>query len=981
MPPKQVFRSKSAIAAAALAAAFACAGVAHAAYVLDDQPIATLGSLDFNNYDLASGGSIAYRGDYIRATWDGDLVAHNIGTTGAASVKWQAHKVVAAQNWNSGRKIFTSSASGTGVPFRWSGTATPTAAQLAQLGDAANGPKVLDYLRGDASNEKTSANPAGVFRERYSKIGAVIRSRPRYFDHGSDTAGDARERVYVGANDGMLHAFDAATGSEVFAYIPSMLFSKLKDLSIPSPTTFKYYVDGSFDIGTLKKAGGTKVDVLVGALGAGGKGVYGLEIDPAPSSETAAAAMAKFEITDATSGFANLGNVHGVVKLVKLNSGSYAALVPNGVNSTTGVSSLFVINPFTGAKIAEISAGGGPDNGLSGVTAVDRDGNGTADVVYAGDLKGTLWKFDLSATTLPTAGTALFTPATGTARPITATPSVIRHPAGGVMVNFATGQVFDSADLSTTANEYIYGIRDSATATGSTLLEPSLSEKSVTFGTLTTRVRVSTSAAAAAAGTTPKGWRITLSGGERVLGGSTFTNSGRYVLTTSVPNAGTSQGSWLLQIDALTGERPSEPFFDLNSDGVINTTGDSDRVSHTESSATTMIAPSGRFLGSGVWSQPVLAQISSTVTLPYFNFNSNRLLQPTTTVTAPPAGERGVYGGHFDFDIYFNTCNALTGRYKDGCTSNTHKHEYDDTYDVTGVNMLNASETAFNLSNAIASGTTNFKILLANTKWSPAAKLKIGAVERYVWEWPVTSNGFVADGAGGNALVVNRNTIGSFVLSLPVNAFTNREWIAGSGDVRAGLIPTKTGCVRENTGGQGTSTGAWMNGALTIQVVSGNTPASAVEATVPSDAGGYRLKKDTTSQGNQLAQYTMFWHHPNGKCIADSGWTKTPPNDTVSDATPKTPAAGSGDPKGTFMTGTFGDAGNLGGGTTVKVMYNGEEVIVNYSYGDNGVTQTIYRPNGTTIVTVSESSVIVKGDVNSQKSLRTGRLGWQELVR
>ena len=984
---------KGLIVGIAVTASIGVYWAAYAAYPLDDQSIAVIGALEFNHYDVSSGGTVAFRGDYIRATWDGDLVAYDVAADGGTTVKWRARTQMANVAWNTGRRIFTSNPSGTGVAFQWSGLPAISTAQQAALGDATQGPKVLAYLRGDASNERTQGNPSGSYRERDSKVGAVIRSRPYYYDHGLDSSSNPIARVYVGANDGMLHAFDAATGDEVFAYVPSMLFGKLKDLTIPSSSTFKYYVDGLLTIGSVPDNSGGKWTLLAGGMGSGAKGLFALDVtQPTPSDEAAAAAMAKYEITEASTGFSNLGHVFGAPQVAKLNNGTTVLLVPNGVNSTSGVSSLFVINAATGALVAEIAAGTGTDNGLGGIAAIDRDGNGTVDTVYAGDLKGTLWKFDLSASTLPTSATALFTPGTGTARPITAAPSIINHPRGGFQVNFGTGQALIAADITSTVNEYLYGIWDSPNASGTTLVQPTLSEQSVTFNGLTSKVRVGSASTVNYAKSADKGWRITLTGGERLLGSDTFTDSGRYVITTSVPNAGSTQGSWLLQIDALTGGRPTQAFFDLNRDGVVSTAGSSDLVSVTTNGATSTVPPSGRFLGTGVWSQPVLAQLNSTLSLPYFNYNSNILLAATTkttTTTTPSSTERGVYGGHFDFDIYYKVCNAMTGSYR--CPTNTHVHEYDNKYDVVGVNMLNASLPAFNLLNAVVSTSTSFKILVTNTRWSPAAKLNVvrdngngttTTIDDNVWNLPLSPEGFLAATPGGAALTFTRANLLTFTYRLPVNAFTSKEWRTGSGDVRAGLIPTKTGCVRGNTGGQGAATGGWMNGALTFQVVKSTTSASDVEATVPADAGGYRLKKNASSQNNQLAQYTSFWHHPNGLCTGDAGWTKAPPPDTSAASSGSTPAAGSGDPKGGFTSGSFGDLGSIGGGTTSVMTYNGVEVLVTRTYTDRGVEQVIRDTSGRLIsTTVSQFGSAERTEGQTGRRPKLGRLGWQELLR
>ncbi|BDI08057.1 pilus assembly protein [Sphaerotilus microaerophilus] len=800
--------------------------VSFALDALDEQPVGHVAPLEFSKYDLSRGGAVAFRGDHVRATWDGDLMSYDVSTTGTVTSKWSGARQLALASWDTGRKIFTCVSSGAGVRFRW--TDGISAAQQTALGDATTGPKVLNYLRGDGSNELTEANPGGLFRQRTSRIGAVVHGRPHYFEHGRNADGDPIGRVYVGANDGMLHAFDAATGAEVFAYVPSMLFPKLKDLAATPAAAYKYYVDGPLAIAQLPASGATTT-LLVGALGAGAKGLYALDVsNPSPADEAAATGMAKWEITEATTGFQNLAHVYGAPQFVKLNNGRRALLVPNGINSTAGISSLFVVDPVNGTLIAEIGAGTGPGNGLGGVAAVDLDGNGTVDVAYAGDLRGTLWKFNLRGSSLPSAAVALYTPPADVARPITAAPSVSAHPRGGVMVNFGTGRLLSISDSTSTADEYLYGIWDSPLATAAAPTRPTLTTASKTIGTTTIQVRV---ASADASNTVDyangsRGWRLTLTGGERVLGTDTFTENGRFIVTTTIPNGTDTPTAWMLQVDALTGSMPTAPFFDLNGDGTVSTSGDSDRVSATVNGVTMSVPPAGRLLGTGAWSQPALIKLDRYLDVPYFNHNSN-VAFPTTstqTVTTPSSTERGVYGGHFDFDIFYNVCNPLatSQTYRGTCASNTHVHEYDDKYDVVGVNLLNASRSAFNLGNAIASMSTAFKILVANTRWSPAARLMVGNAEYRVWDLPLSPEGFIAATPGGAALTFTRASVGNLVFKLPIDAFTAREWVPGSGDTRAGLIPTKTGCVRDNTGNQGSQPGPWMNGALTVMARAGH---------------------------------------------------------------------------------------------------------------------------------------------------------------
>ena len=133
--------------------------LSHATFIADEQPIASSGALEFNTFNLAGGAAVAYRGDYIAATWDGDLVAYNMATTGSTSVKWTAQTKLQARSWST-RQIATHDGS-SGVPFQW---ANLTTTQQAALGDATQGPLVLNFLHGDASNERTTANPSGSYR-------------------------------------------------------------------------------------------------------------------------------------------------------------------------------------------------------------------------------------------------------------------------------------------------------------------------------------------------------------------------------------------------------------------------------------------------------------------------------------------------------------------------------------------------------------------------------------------------------------------------------------------------------------------------------------------------------------------------------------------------------------------------------------------------------------------------------------------------
>ena len=125
-------------------------------------------------------------------------------------------------------------------------------------------------------------------------------------------------------------------------------------------------------------------------------------------------------------------------------------------------------------------------------------------------------------------------------------------------------------------------------------------------------------------------------------------------------------------------------------------------------------------------------------------------------------------------------------------------------------------------------------------------------------------------------------------------------------------LPGKVGPVRAFV-----LTGAWFVAALTVQIIDTATPDSAIRLESTSGDGkfGYRLKSDPLSQTHQLAQYTIFWHHPNGKCYGVSGWgnngTIAYP-DTADKATASAKAPGSDDP----TAGSFTGRSRSGTGTT-----------------------------------------------------------------
>lgn len=297
--------------------------------------------------------------------------------------------------------------------------------------------------------------------------------------------------IYVGANDGMLHGFDAATGEERFAFIPTAVRNSLNILTAPKygekdGTPHRYYVDGTPVVSDVF-FGDAWHKVLVGSLGAGGRAVFALDVtDPA-----APKLLWEFGFDASNSATTNMGNSLAQPTIARLNDpatgkGKWVALVPNGYqggNSSAGNASLFVLDISNGSVIRRFDLDGGMTdaekaaslplgNGLSRATGVDNNRDGKVDLAYAGDLAGNVWRFDLrssdkDAWTVKKFYTAR--DANSVRQPITAAPYVVDHPTGpGDLVIFGTGRLLTLSDKSSTQKQTVYGIWDRYSDPGAT---------------------------------------------------------------------------------------------------------------------------------------------------------------------------------------------------------------------------------------------------------------------------------------------------------------------------------------------------------------------------------------------------------------------------------------------------------------------------------------------------------------------------------
>lgn len=721
----------SALALAGMTFAFIKLALAITAFVPGDQPTGYIAQDEISNFNLSSGNETIYRPGYEREFWSGNLYAFPVDATGivnTAAGRWAGagggmQEILDAQDFNTGRLIATMKDDGTKIPFRYTSLSATQAAMFPATTInlfAATGTNIVDFLRGDRTNEGPEA-----MRIRNSALGDIVHSRPYY------VADATYPTIFVGANDGMLHAINASNGAERWAYVPSMLLNKMINLAKPYggvSNPHDYFVDGQINIASITSSGTKRI--LAGGLGGGGRGLYALDITGSAgltaTTEAGVASKILWEITPTKVNYANpttanayvnLGYTFGTPTIAKVG-GADAVIIGNGYNDGLGnyagcthatpnyancggdyQAYLYVINAYTGQYINKIQAGtsgtAASPNGLSAPIAVDSDGNGSVDLVYAGDLNGTMWKFNLTTST----ATALLV--TSPAQPITSTPGVGLHPNGGYMVNFGTGAIFNgtagtydaatstwttpsTGDLGDTSIHYVYGIWDGAPVANTGVMAPALEERSYVYNGETTRVRRSKNIVTpnwSSGIANHKGWKVALPAGERVLGEGSYIESGRFYFTSHNPNipypvSGTSTtilgDNWLMELDYLTGGSKNDPFLDLDGNHVLN---DGDRIKYV--TGDTSIPPScnlsdaavavstacaipgtdgipvGKWLSKGVQSQPILVQLQSLNTT---LFNQN----PDIVFPYQEVGF-GVTGGHFDEDIYHNCTTSVSG--------------------------------------------------------------------------------------------------------------------------------------------------------------------------------------------------------------------------------------------------------------------------------------------------------------------------------
>jgi type IV pilus assembly protein PilY1 len=461
-----------------------------------------------SNPNVTSGDNYLFSSTFDTAIWDGDLFRQQLDlNSGAVSTTkdWSAQaQFDLGAITASSRTIYTYDASSAThiKPFKWSNLTTAeqnyfsqsaisTLSQFCSIGStclstasqtAAAGSTLIDFLRGDRSNEGAATDTSKYYRLRDNAsnphpnivLGDIVNSEAVYVKGSLFTYNDAgynsfistnssRDgRVYVGSNDGMLHAFDSTTGNEKWAYVPSFVMPNLFKLADKNYANLHgFYVDGTPVASDVYYSGAWHT-ILVGGLNGGGRGYYALDITD-PSAEP----TVLWEFSNP-----NMGYTFGNPVITKLNDGTWVVVVTSGYNNVSpgdGKGHLFVIDASDGTLIRTIDTTVGDTTTPSGLGKINSWVNNgmvdnTATYTYGGDLLGNLWRFDINEGTAQLLVT--LSDSGGKPQPITVKPElglVATHH----MIYVGTGRYLGSSDLSNSDTQSFYGIKDPLTSTSS----------------------------------------------------------------------------------------------------------------------------------------------------------------------------------------------------------------------------------------------------------------------------------------------------------------------------------------------------------------------------------------------------------------------------------------------------------------------------------------------------------------------------------
>ncbi|EJL01917.1 type IV pilus-associated protein, putative [Pseudomonas fluorescens Q2-87] len=549
-----------------------------------------------NGASLSSTSSF-YQTTYDPKDWRGTIRAFGFtsaGTVDMAAVQWTTDTAIVPaaaapiyQSWNTATNVPITLAYANFSPAQQTSLNQNlptgiTGNDLVEWSKGVNktGLKVRSVLLGDIINSPL------VLASPNDQTAADLINDTSYSNYLATKSTNMNASLVVNANDGFFSVINSANGTRRYAYMPSSVLPSLQgvaDTNYINGVSHQFLVDGQIGVFDTQSGSAWKT-VAVGGTGAGGRTFFAVQLFDAAAGnalrvlwEISAPAVA-----NTTNSFNDLGYAYARPEVARLADGRWAAFIANGYGSNSGVAALYVVDIRDGSLIKKIVINSSEtDNGLSSVKLRVNSQN-VVQAAYGGDLKGRMWKFDLSGTSptawgLAFAGQPLFTAPGGATQPITVQPLLADNPQGGTQVFFGTGKFNETTDKLNKDLQAFYSIWD-ATGGAGQITVSSLQAQSITGVFSGSTGQFVTTSQTDVTYPSKKGWYLPLVynnalTGERVINPANLV-LGRVVFTTAAvdttdPCASFGTGK-LIEVDAFNGKMLNYAVLDTNGDGTLN---------------------------------------------------------------------------------------------------------------------------------------------------------------------------------------------------------------------------------------------------------------------------------------------------------------------------------------------------------------------------------------------------------------------------